>query len=665
MKKNNQVNILIVDDDFTIREVLKKLLVRTLSNVSILSSDNGIKGLGLVELHNPDLLIVDSTLPEFAGAELVHAIKKKEGFTAGRKVVLIHEDDNFPKINDPSITMFSKSDRNFVEKFTSYLSFTYSIDSQKTYRQDLQNKLIKKLIRVSNRCDVIMHKISKRRNIFNPLRWIVWLLNQIYLSILLTFFYLLSGGKVRESNPDSNRDLTLYRVRYYPTLTTLLIGLILLIFQLGVFVASGFAVLHYNISQLVAQTSCALPSSPSIINTQVVISPDNVDGIIDCASLDIIVGPTGEIVIERYVTENSSTDGDWGVTLLVNNLTVQNGGKITADGKGYTVVETESVGKGGDSAGQTGGAGGGHGGAGGQGVEDSSNPSGFGGSVYGSNERPSTLGGAGGNGGGSSSSYQQDWLTNEGFNNNGTSFSSGLHTASTPGLELTSTKIPGEVGDQLITHYPIDEESGQSLLNEVESGSEGIFGFDSNVSSDDPSRTFSDCKYNGCLSFDGSNDVINIDNNFGQSNTLSISLWFKTGSTGPLMGQGNLIAGSANVETFVPTLWIMPDGKLRSELFIGTSNGILSSGAVNDNQWHHLVLTSNVNTQSLYLDNTLVGTLSGSIAQSWWTKTYLGASYVDTGRGAPSTNWYYYNGIMDEVRIYNKELNTTEITDLF
>ncbi|MFQ5493024.1 MAG: LamG-like jellyroll fold domain-containing protein [Candidatus Dojkabacteria bacterium] len=152
--------------------------------------------------------------------------------------------------------------------------------------------------------------------------------------------------------------------------------------------------------RIIAESVCPLPAAPTVISTQVTVTPDNVDGVVNCASLDLIIGATGEVIIERNVTDNDDLAGDWGVTLLVKDLTVQSGGKINATGKGYLPGEAESPsGDGGDSAGTTGGAGGGHGGAGGEGAEDGSNPSGTPGNAYGSTEAPVTLGSAGGSGG--------------------------------------------------------------------------------------------------------------------------------------------------------------------------------------------------------------------------------------------------------------------------
>ncbi|MCA9383913.1 hypothetical protein KC909_06145, partial [Candidatus Dojkabacteria bacterium] len=85
------------------------------------------------------------------------------------------------------------------------------------------------------------------------------------------------------------------------------------------------------------------------------------------------------------------------VILQVNSLTVDAGGKITADGQGYQPGDDESgSGIPANAAGTTGGSGGGYGGAGGEGVQDGSNPPPTPGTVYGNQSNPVLLGSPGG-----------------------------------------------------------------------------------------------------------------------------------------------------------------------------------------------------------------------------------------------------------------------------
>ncbi|MGW4795593.1 RHS repeat domain-containing protein [Nonomuraea sp. NPDC004297] len=87
------------------------------------------------------------------------------------------------------------------------------------------------------------------------------------------------------------------------------------------------------------------------------------------------------------------------------------------------------------------------------------------------------------------------------------------------------------------------------------------------------------------------------------------------------------------------------DGKLRSS-YQPTSTPITTTAPVNDGAWHHAVLTVADNLQTLYLDGTVVGTL---------TQTIIGTEnrYITTIGGIA--------GLVDEVAIYDRPLNAYEV----
>ncbi len=161
-------------------------------------------------------------------------------------------------------------------------------------------------------------------------------------------------------------------------------------------------------------------------------------------------------------------------------------------------------------------------------------------------------------------------------------------------------------------------------------------------------------------SFNGSNDVVNISSGFDGPSVLSISLWFKTSSTGPLFGQSNQLPPTTST-SHIPTLWITPTGTLRAELWTGSINAITTSTAVNDDKWHHVTLVGNTSTQSLYVDGKLISSRNGTISQTWWTYSTIGAGYLTTSRGATSDAWGYFNGKIDQVRLYNYALSQAQI----
>ncbi len=124
-------------------------------------------------------------------------------------------------------------------------------------------------------------------------------------------------------------------------------------------------------------------------NYTVTANPTN-QGVFDCSAYDIRVGYSAQLNLVSY--SNSSNGTFYGVDMKVNNLTVEGGGKILADGQGWAGgaagQDGKGPGKGLGGTGSTMGGGGGYGSAGG----DKSQ----GGISYGDKYNPIDLGSGGG-----------------------------------------------------------------------------------------------------------------------------------------------------------------------------------------------------------------------------------------------------------------------------
>jgi len=211
---------------------------------------------------------------------------------------------------------------------------------------------------------------------------------------------------------------------------------------------------------------------------------------------------------------------------------------------------------------------------------------------------------------------------------------------------LVQIPVPG-----LIAYYPLDEGSGTVANDASGNGKTGTL-------VNGPVWT-SGIK-NGALSFDGVDDQVQLPDNLIHDNTtLTIAVWFKTTTSGVLIGQQN-----APLTNFVPTLYVGTDGHLRGEYWTGTANPIASSKSVTDGQWHHAALTGAVSTQSLYLDGQLVGSLSGTIDMLDMSKNQLGAARANFGSAWTAGGSAILSGALDDVRFYNRVLSISEIQTL-
>lgn len=141
---------------------------------------------------------------------------------------------------------------------------------------------------------------------------------------------------------------------------------------------------------------------------------------------------------------------------------------------------------------------------------------------------------------------------------------------------------------------------------------------------------------------------------------LTAELWFRTTSSGVLFSYQDHTLEEATTGKNTPALYVGTDGKLRGEFWNGSSSPITSSAAVNDGTWHHAALTAAGNTQTLYLDGTKVGSLSGDITQDDQRFVYLGAGYWNNWPATTGTTGHL-TGDIDEATVYSRPLGAQTI----
>lgn len=237
-------------------------------------------------------------------------------------------------------------------------------------------------------------------------------------------------------------------------------------------------------------------------------------------------------------------------------------------------------------------------------------------------------------------------------------------------ITINNSNNPNTLTDyQVLIENPIYNENGLVGSWHFNEGN-GTTAYDSSGKNNHGTingATWTTGKFGSGLSFDGVDDYVGNLGNFGKPNTLTISLWFRTTSASwdILFGQASATPPSIPSGGYNPILAIKDTGVLRAELWVGSFGEISTTFSVRDGNWHHAVFVGNVNTQSLYVDGNLIGSRSGIIDNSWWTYSLIGAGYGDTNRGFPYHGWHYFNGQIDEVRIYNRALTSEEITDLY
>ncbi|WP_344948051.1 LamG-like jellyroll fold domain-containing protein, partial [Sphaerisporangium flaviroseum] len=146
----------------------------------------------------------------------------------------------------------------------------------------------------------------------------------------------------------------------------------------------------------------------------------------------------------------------------------------------------------------------------------------------------------------------------------------------------------------------------------------------------------------------------------GRGAYLTVEAWFKTTGTGVVLGHSDTSSTPTN---FTPVVYVGADGKLRGQFWNGSANPIASTGTVNNGQWHHVALSGDGSTQTLYLDGQAVGTRSGAIDHRDQFDTRLGSGYASPTwpSSTTSTRLFPFKGDIDEVAIYGRALPVSEV----
>ncbi len=147
--------------------------------------------------------------------------------------------------------------------------------------------------------------------------------------------------------------------------------------------------------------------------------------------------------------------------------------------------------------------------------------------------------------------------------------------------------------------------------------------------------------------------------------TASLTAWIKTTQVGgtqlwnsPAI-TGVEVAGSSN-----DIRWGYIDAS--GHIGLGGGNaGVVSTTAVNDGQWHHVAFTrdSTTGTVNIYIDGILQVTGTTDTGLKTAPFQLIGAQ-TDLTSGLAADGATYFNGQLDDVRIYNQVLTASEISGL-
>jgi trimeric autotransporter adhesin len=174
------------------------------------------------------------------------------------------------------------------------------------------------------------------------------------------------------------------------------------------------------------------------------------------------------------------------------------------------------------------------------------------------------------------------------------------------------------------------------------------------ATTDDVLVTFENCDV---INFDGIDDHINFKNEFNlNSDSFSIEVWIKSNVTN---GNTQTIF-SKRLNTSSTDGY---DLRLINNSFSfnwNNGNAITSTYPIDSNRWYHIAVTFSGSDYNLYIDGILVaGPITGSNPTLNSVNFIVGA--MDQNNITP---FNYFNGWMDELRIWNTELTVNQIRQM-
>jgi len=210
-------------------------------------------------------------------------------------------------------------------------------------------------------------------------------------------------------------------------------------------------------------------------------------------------------------------------------------------------------------------------------------------------------------------------------------------------------QLPDNSG--LVAHWKLDDTATPSV-DTSGNASNGTWEHTPVFSATYPVQTTSGVRFPdpGCLTFNGTNQYVKVGNPAtlpSGTGARTICGWAKSNST----ATGARVIAGFGTATTGEGMYIGMNG---TSLLGGGYNSDLTVANFWDTNWHFIVLTYDGTTANLYAD----GQLRSSSAESW----NLVHSACDIGAQINTSS--YWNGNVDDVRIYNRALSATEVAHL-
>src|SRR3989338_4058816 len=169
----------------------------------------------------------------------------------------------------------------------------------------------------------------------------------------------------------------------------------------------------------------------------------------------------------------------------------------------------------------------------------------------------------------------------------------------------------------------------------------------------------------GAVEFDGTDDYVNVGNfHVVSSNDWAVSVWVNPTTVDATFGAFVFFNGDAMSPTVGGFGFRLQEGTRLVRLYtvVGTNSeeSVNSVSAVSLSTWTHIVVLKSGTARQIYIN----GTLDNSDTLSSATMDYTDDTPV-TRIGVIDNDVRWFNGLIDDVRVYNRAISAAEIAQLY
>ncbi|MBN2202061.1 chitobiase/beta-hexosaminidase C-terminal domain-containing protein, partial [bacterium] len=213
--------------------------------------------------------------------------------------------------------------------------------------------------------------------------------------------------------------------------------------------------------------------------------------------------------------------------------------------------------------------------------------------------------------------------------------------------------IPVQLGEGLVAYYDLDEISGTAVHDRSGNGHDGLLS----------GGSWDSGHIDGAVSLDGADDYIDLGGLDVSGSALTIACWFYADDFDN--EDARLVSKATGIQA-ADHYWMLSTTsssgyKLRFRLKTGgsTTTLVASSGNLSAQVWTHAAAVYDGSAMILYLNGTEVGSVSktGTLDTNAGVDAWIGCNPPTAGSNA-------FDGLIDEVRIYDRALAPGEIAAL-